>query len=148
MSFINIKGFLLGVLALFALAACEPAPTRSDSIKAASAACGGEFACAVAVIAADNINKERGRNYGAGVVLRGAKAVDKILVIGLDVPSRVTQIPVRNGKGPKTQIRDIVVRGTCRHAAMRQLLDAGGVLQLQTYLPSGKVFSNDKVRSC
>lgn len=148
MSFLKIKGFSLAALALVALAACEPAPTQREKTAEVVASCNGQLACSVAILAADRLNQESGKNYGSGVVLRGAKAIDKTLVVGIDIPAYAPLLPVKNGKGPKQQIRDILVRGTCRTPEMQPFFNAGGVLQLQTYLPSGEVFSNDKVRRC
>ena len=76
--------------------------------------CDKSKACAVALLTAEEINRQKGRSFGHGVKRRGAKADDDTLIVGIDVPQVIATISSTRGKASEKQN---CATGSCRPCA-------------------------------
>jgi hypothetical protein len=147
------KALLFGVIAAFGVAACTPAPSSKITPaerQAALAQCDGSVPCTVAILVADKMNSQKGRDFGGGVVLRGTKAQGNTLIVGADVPQLVTAQGTINGQSYRSYLNGKFVEGLCRGggADIRRFFDLGGKVRLIAYLPSGEVYLDRTATSC
>ncbi len=152
MNFKFPKAIVFATIATFGVAACTTPPpvkrANPEQVQSALKTCDKSKACAVALLTAEEINRQKGRSFGHGVKRRGAKADDDTLIVGIDVPQVIATIPPRGGKPVKTELRDRFVSSMCKSKNMPLFFEAGGQVRLITYLPSGKVFSDQTTSSC
>lgn len=139
-------GFAL-VLSLPLLACASNTPSQ-DEIWKQIEGCDGKELCSTASLATLHLNKQAGRTFSGGVKLRGAKTDGKIVSVGLDVPARIANEPVRNGRTVQQQLGDLLRDAMCGNKDVERFLSIGGEIRTLIYVPSGEKLSENVVRSC
>lgn len=143
----SISNLVTTALLLF-LMGCAGGTTSSERLAQARLGCNGDDACSVAKYVELAMNEQRGKDFGAGVKFRGAKADQRVLLVALDVPNKIKNEPVRNGLTIRQQIQAALKTGLCKDGDIEEFYSLGGEIHLITFLPSGAQFSKTIIKSC
>ncbi|MFT5797030.1 MAG: hypothetical protein ACI84R_001085 [Candidatus Azotimanducaceae bacterium] len=143
-------GLILALsLPLFACVETPPISLSQDEIWKGIEACKGKEVCSISNLVAAEMNKQVGRNFGNGVKLRGAKSDGETVTLGVDVPAKIVNEPVKSGQSVEQYLGNAFRDGMCKqNKDVRRFLSLGGKVRLVTYLPSGKKFSDSVLKSC
>ncbi|MGR3637611.1 MAG: hypothetical protein ACU0BK_17025 [Shimia sp.] len=94
-----------------------------------------------------------GRNMGSGAVLRDITANGRQALISWDISRDTTKIADANGvpvskESYEAFLVDYLKNNHCRTPFGRSFFAAGGILVLESYLPSGERYSRCTAKSC
>ena len=130
-----------GLLAVAALAACDPVPTGDTSCKSA-------YSCDIIKLTAQVIRSDIGKNYGGGVVLRNARAIGQTLVIDVTLPLSSAAFKEPIGQQVAKDLGKNIGKGFCSGRNAEKFFEAGNTLRARGFSKDNKLVADQIVRSC
>ncbi len=131
----------LAVLAIGALAACDPVPQGDTS-------CENPRACAFVSFAAKALKADVGKNFGGGVVLRNTYAVGQVLVIDTSLPLTKAQFSQPVGQQVLGTFAQAFAAGFCSEREAQSFFDEGGQVRVRGFSKDNALVADKIIRSC
>ncbi|GLQ35574.1 hypothetical protein GCM10007939_18570 [Amylibacter marinus] len=135
---------------LFLFACAETPSEPKKDVDAAfwesSKQCGGDEVYTVATFMASTIDKDKG--FGGGNKLLGATTDGRIVTIKLQVSDTFKNAPPVKGRDGVAQLRDVVLKKSCKEPVFKRFLSLGGEFHMDLILKSGKSYRSAVIKNC